>query len=290
MKEKVLPIRGFLIHLTHYDPVWYVKKSREQPFDLRVASDIVDAMAEADMNMLVVDVEDGVKFKSHPELKRRYSVPMGTLKSLVERARKAGLEIVPKLNFAQSTSQYHNEWFRPHNQGFDSDEYWKLAFELIDELVAECRPERFFHVGMDEDMDRSHRQYAAAVRTLAEGVEARGLRPVMWKDNPVICPGIWEAAGEKSRAAEKTTPRSVVQVPWGYREAHPDLVRHLRRKGFEVWGAAGSKPELVREWREALLKYGATGILLTAWRPCRPGNRKGMLEQIRICGPLCKEG
>ena len=143
---------------------------------------------------------------------------------------------------------------------------------------------------MDEDTDRSHRQYAAAVRVLAEGVEARGLRAVMWKDREVICTGVWEAPGEKSRAAEKQMPATVVQVPWGYREANPQLVRRLRRKGFEVWGAPGGRPELVREWREDLLKYGATGILLTAWRPCRPGNRKHFLDLIRTCGPLCKEG
>lgn len=290
MADMVLPVRGFLVHLTHYDPVWYRRKAREKPLDLKVAFEIVDAMAEADMNLLVIDVEDGVRFKSHPELKRRYSVPMGQLQRLVQRARRNGLEVVPKLNFAQSSSQYHNEWFRPYNRQFDSERYWKLAFELIDELIGVCEPERFFHVGMDEDMDRSHRQYADAVVALAGGLKERGLRAVMWKDTPVICPGIWEAPGEKSRAAEKTTPKDVVQVPWGYREADPELVRHLRRKGFEVWGATGGKPELVREWRDAVLRYGGTGILLTAWRPCRPGNRKSMLDQIRTCGPLCKEG
>ena len=290
MPEKVLPIRGFLVHVTHYDPGWYKKKAREKPFDLKVARDIVDAMAEVDMNLLIVDIADGVKFKSHPELKRHYSVPMGQLKRLVQHARKSGIEVVPKLNFAQSARQFHHEWLRPHDRRFDSEEYYKVAFELIDEVIGVCEPERFFHVGMDEDMDRSHRQYALAVRTLAEGLKARGLRAAMWKDIPITCPGIWESPGEKSRAAEKTTPKDVVQMPWGYREAYPDLVRHLRRRKFEVWGATGGKPELVRQWRDALLRYGGTGIVLTAWRPCRPGNRKGMLDQICTCGPLCKGG
>jgi hypothetical protein len=31
-----LAVRGYLLHLTHYDPVWYARKSREQPFDLEV--------------------------------------------------------------------------------------------------------------------------------------------------------------------------------------------------------------------------------------------------------------
>jgi LysM repeat protein len=290
MSERVLPVRAFLIHVTHYDPVWQKRKAREKPFDLKVAREVVDAMAEADMNLLVIDLADGVKYRSHPELKRHYSVPMGQLKRLVEHARKRGIEVVPKLNFAQSATQYHDQWLRPYNRRFNSGDYWKVAFELIDEVIGVCKPERFFHVGMDEDMDRSHRQYAEAVRTLAEGLKARGLRAVMWKDIPITCPGIWEAPGEKSRAAERTTPRDVVQVPWGYREANPSLVRHLRRKGFEVWGATGGKPDLVRQWRDAVLRYGGTGIMLTFWRPCRPGNRKGMLDLIRTCGPLCKEG
>ena len=81
-----------------------------------------------------------------------------------------------------------------------------------------------------------------------------------------------------------------MQIPWGYRQANPKLVQRLTRKGYEVWGATGGKPELVRAWRDALLKHKGTGILLTAWRPCRPSNRKAFLEQIRTCGPLCKEG
>jgi hypothetical protein len=289
MADKVLPIRAFMVHITHYDPVWWKKKRYEKPFDPKVANDVIDAMAEVDMNLLVIDIADGVTYKSHPELKRPYSVPMGVLKRLAQYARKRGIEVVPKLNFSQSGYQFHHQWLRPHGW-FDSEQYYKLAFELIDEAIGVCQPERFVHVGLDEDMDRSHRQFALAVRTLAEGVKERGLRAVMWKDSPIITPGIWEGPGEKSRAAEKTTPKDVVQVPWGYRKADPDLVRHLCRKGFEVWGATGGKPELVRAWRDACLRYGGTGIFLTAWRPCRPGNRKAFLEQIRTCGPLCKGG
>jgi len=289
MAGDVLPIRGFLLHFTHYDPVWYARKAREKPIDLNVAMQIVEAMAGAEMNLLVIDIADGVKYRSHPELERPYSVPMGHLKRLVRRARRLGIEVVPKLNFSQSGRHHHNEWFRPHNRLFDDEQYWKLAFELIDELIEVCEPERFFHIGMDEDHDRSLRQFAEAVRVLAEGIKARGLRAVMWKDAPVIG-GAWECHGEKSRAAEKTTPGDVVQVPWDYREVRMELVRHLLRKGFEVWGATGRDPELVRGWRDALLRYGGSGILLTCWRPCRPGNRKMMLDQIRATGPLCRKG
>jgi hypothetical protein len=64
-------------------------------------------------------------------------------------------------------------------------------------------------------------------------------------------------------------------------------VQRLRRRGFEVWGAPGVDPDNVRGWRDALLRYVGTGILLTRWIPCRPGNRATILSHIRTVGPIC---
>ena len=102
---------------------------------------------------------------------------------------------------------------RPHSRWFDSDTYWEIGFELVDELISACKPERYFHIGMDEDTDRSHRRCAAAVCTLAEGVEARKLQAVMWKDIDIITPGMWEAPGEKSKAARRPRPRASCRFP-----------------------------------------------------------------------------
>ncbi|HUT25551.1 MAG TPA: hypothetical protein VM492_14490, partial [Sumerlaeia bacterium] len=100
-KEEIA-VRGFLIHITHYDPRWVERKPREKPFDLDIGLEVVDAMAEVGMNLLAIDCADGVRYKSHPELTRHYSVPMGHLKKLVARARKHGIEVAPKLNFSHS--------------------------------------------------------------------------------------------------------------------------------------------------------------------------------------------
>ena len=170
--KRALPVRGYLLHITHYDPRWYEAKENEQPFDLDVGLAVVDAMAEAAMNLLVVDCADGVTYASHSELVRPYSVPMATFEALLARANERGIEVVPKLNFSQSGLHHHNDWFRPHNQLFDNDEYWRLAFEVIDELVEVASPPRFFHVGMDEDHWRSYDQYVAAIERLAQGTSA----------------------------------------------------------------------------------------------------------------------
>jgi hypothetical protein len=280
-----VPIRGFMMHLTHYDPVWVKRKAREKPFCLPLGLELIDAMADAGMNLLVLDCADGVAYKSHPELKRKYTVPMSHLRKLVARAQKHGVEMVPKLNFAQSALHQHNHWFRPYNDLFDSAEYWRHAFQLIDELIEACQPKRFFHIGMDEDHDRSHAQYAQAIITLRDGLKERGLQTVMWKDWAGWPSG--QVHREKSLAAERKIPRDVVLVPWNYRSTLPGLVRRLTRKGFQVWGAPGGRPEQVDGWRRDVLRYGGTGLLLTAWVPCQSANRGLLLERIRTCGPVC---
>jgi len=286
--KSALRIRGYLVHITHYDPWWAKRKAREKPFDLGLGLQIVDAMAEAGLNLLVVDCEDGVRYKSHPELARPYSVPMAHLRRLAARAHKHSIEVVPKLNFAQSALHQHNHWFRPYHRLFDNEEYWRRGFQLIDELIEACQPTRFFHIGMDEDHDRSHAQYAAAICTLRDGLKERGLRAVMWKDAQTYPAA--QVQTEKSRAVEGKTPRDVVQVVWHYHTVLHDVVRRLSRKGFEVWGAPGRDPDQVRQWRDAIIRHGGTGLLLTRWIPCRPGNRAELLRQIRTLGPICTGG
>jgi len=283
----VLPIRGFMIHMSHYDPRWCARKSREKPFDVKVALEVVDAMAEVGLNLLVVDCADGVKYKSHRDLARPYTVPMADLRKLVKRAQKLDIDVVPKLNFAMSPLHQHNQWFRPYRNYWDDENYWKHAFQLIDELIGECNTERFFHIGMDEDHDRTIEEFAAAICTLHAGLKERGLRTIMWKDAQLYPGG--RVHREKSYLAEKKIPKDVVQLMWNYSHPMPDMIRRLCRKGFEVWGAPGGTPEKTAEWRDDLKRYGGKGMLLTKWVPCRPGNRRDMLKLIRECGPVISE-
>src|SRR5712692_11785303 len=91
--------RGLLIHFSHYDPNWMRRKTKEERFDLRTGLKVVDAMADVGMNLLVIDIEDGVVFKNHPELRRPCSVPIAQLESLAQAARERAIGLVPKLNF-----------------------------------------------------------------------------------------------------------------------------------------------------------------------------------------------
>ncbi|MHB9026644.1 MAG: hypothetical protein ACYC7E_21135 [Armatimonadota bacterium] len=277
--------RAYLIHLTHYDPWWNERKAEEQPFDLEVGLEVIDRLAEIGFNLLIIACSDGVQYASHPELTRHYSVPMSVLASLVKRAGERGLEVVPKLNFAQSALHQHNHWLRPHNSLFDTEEYWQKAFEVVDEVIGVCRPPRFFHVGMDEDHDRSYTQYARAIRTLRDQLAARGLRPLIWNDSTCDWPAA-EIHKEKSLYAEERVPTDVVQVLWDYWDVRPEAIDRLRSRGFETWIAPGHEASQAAGWRQAAKDHNATGMILTCWKPCTRSTSEILLERINTLGPI----
>lgn len=287
---KALSVRGYLLHLTHYDPVWVKRKPREKPFDLELGLEIVEALASEGFNLLVIDCYDGVKYKSHPELAKHYTVPMKQLEKLVATAQTHGLEVVPKLNFSRSQFHHHNDWLLGPGEiwydHFDDAIYWKKAFEVIDEVIAVCQPKHFFHIGMDEDHDRSYTQYVEAIKTLHNGLKKRKLRTIIWNDTHIrYAPGMIHA--EKSLAAEKAAPRDVVQVVWCYDCVPEDALQRVGKAGFELWGAPGwRQPDITRAYRSAVLRASGKGLLMTTWMPCRPRNRRVLLEGIHTMGPI----
>ncbi|HUT56833.1 MAG TPA: hypothetical protein VNA25_03035, partial [Phycisphaerae bacterium] len=65
---------GYLIHITHYDPAWVPRKARERPFDLATGLAVVEALGAEGFTHLAIDCADGVAYRSHPELRKRYTV------------------------------------------------------------------------------------------------------------------------------------------------------------------------------------------------------------------------
>lgn len=287
-RRRELTVRGYLLLLTHYDPTWIKGKSRERPFNLNLALEIVEKLAQTGFNTLLIGVSDGVRYRSHPELRRRYSVPMSQLRELCAAARSHGLQVIPKLNFSRSLFNRHDDWLRAPGEErwahFEDETYWARAWDCIDEIIAACRPERFFHVGMDEDHERSYSQYVAAILRLRAGLRERGLRTICWSDTALEYPS-GQIYREKSEMAERQIPRDTVRLLWSYRRAPEREIRRIARAGHEIWGAPRGTPEAAVAFREALLAAGGTGLVMTHWIACQRRNRRVLLERIRNVGP-----
>lgn len=284
-------LRALLVHLSHYDPVWWRRKRREKPVDLAVAGRVVRAAAAARFNALVVDVADGLAFRSHPELRRRYSITMEAFKGLVRLARSLGLEVIPKLNFAQSFRKHrHNHWMRPYDRLLDTPEYYRRAFALIGELLAATRP-RLFHIGMDEDEEHTAAGYVEKVRRLRDFLAARGVGAVQWIDlnKP------WQKPIEaKMRAAVGRLPQDVILAYWHYYGRRFAEVAWLRARGYRVLGATGGAggrdPEHVRAFAQRAAAAGAMGMISTHWVPLQPRHEASILRSVEVSGRAFWQG
>ncbi len=285
-----LRYRGMLIHVTHFDPEWLKRKDTEEPFDLGIALELLPLMARLDMNVLLVDVEDGVNYRSHPEMKRPYSVPIDQMKTLSDAARSHGMSVVPKLNFAKSGRNLHDMWMRPHWDHVswlkNLDQYYRVARDVIEELVDVMQPEEFFHIGMDEDHYRSLEQYVDTVLTLREIVSSLGLRTIVWNDScHHMKTKVAQVHADKCRAAEEYLPKDVVHILWDYGNVHPDIVQRVVSRGFECWAAPGPDPEQVSRWKTAAQDNGGNGLIMTQWIKCAARNRQALIELLKTAGP-----
>ena len=181
-------------------------------FDDRVWKDLTERMAAIGMNMLVIDLGEGVEYPSHPELAVRGSWSPGRLREELARLRKLGLEPIPKLNF----SCCHDTWLGEYRRMTSTPTYYHVCADVIRDTIALFDRPRFVHLGMDEEVVELNRSYDFAhgrqgelwwhdVRFLAAEVERAGSRAWVWGD------GAWYDPSYLERM-----PKSVVQSNWYY--------------------------------------------------------------------------
>jgi len=295
--KKPLKWRGMLIHLTHYDPRWCERKSRERRYDQATAEAIIKAMAAVEMNLLIVDIADAVLYKTLPHLRKRYSVPMSELTRLAALAHDLGLEVVPKLNFARSPHHRHSHWLDPNQSDPDTAAFWKQGFAAVDEVLDAVGGARMFHVGMDEDDTRSPDEYLKALMRLYRGLSRRKVRMMMWAE---VGHEAWRPQQRwKEIPAIRQLPRDVLLMPWSYKNVIEDWTRRLKRWGFEVvpgcqYGHPNLSPKLalknVKEWARTARSVPLDGLVLTKWINCTRRNRPELLRAVRAAGPLMAGG
>ncbi len=215
---------AYLIHLgTNCHLQWgpaevREEKSRYAPRDFllcetEVWNTVTEKMAGAGVNMLVIDLAEGVKYESRPELAVRNSWTPKRLRGELDRLRKMGIEPVPKLNF----SACHDDWLGEYSRMVSTDIYYRVCGDLISEVSDIFDSPRFFHIGMDEEtavdqknldhvVIRQHDLWWEDLYFLAGEVEKAGSRAWVWSD------AFWN---NQEVFAEKM-PRKILQSNWYY--------------------------------------------------------------------------
>lgn len=114
----------------------------------------VDHAAAKGMNMIVIDLGEGVAYPSHPELAVRGTWSVDKLVRELDRIRALGMEPIPKLNF----SCQHNGWMKDWRFMVSSRPYHRFCEDLIRDVADIFGHPRFMHLGCDEETSSMQRQ------------------------------------------------------------------------------------------------------------------------------------
>lgn len=249
----------------------------------------VPGLGKMGANALIVEIDYGFQFASHPELNVPGAITKEQARSFADLCRANGIRPIPSLNclghqsWASHTAPLlakHPELDEtpgkyPNNEGIycrswcplNSDTS-RIVFPLIDELIDALSADAF-HVGMDEvfiigsddcprckGMDPA-KLIAKQVNDLHEHlVKGRKVEMLMWGDRLLDAKAMgyskWEASANGTAAAVDLVPRDIILCDWHYeRQEKYESVPFLLKKGFRVWPAGWHDVQAA----EALLEF-----------------------------------
>lgn len=202
--QRCVPDRPLQHHYIPYSPVLR--------FSDEVWEQLLPVIASSGLNTIVLDIGDGLRYESHPEIAVKGAWTVKKMRREIEHCRSLGLTIIPKLNF----STRHDRWLGRYSRCVSTDTYYGVCRDLIAEVLALFRP-RVLHIGMDEEKIENFRHYEYAVVRqydlwwhdlyfFVDEVEKHNCTAWMWSDY------IWDHADEFI----KKMPRTVLQSNWYY--------------------------------------------------------------------------
>ena len=300
--EKKDLIWGYLIHLGFN--MWCDRETTEfvgphwcaKPFlrcDRTLWRELVDRMAEAGVNLLVIDLGEGVRYETHPEIAVEGSWAPQRLREELVFIRSKGIEPIPKFNFSTG----HDAWLGEYSRCVSTEKYYGVCRDLIAEAIDLFDRPRLFHLGMDEETAEHQRTYSYLVirqsdlwwhdlELFVKQVETGGSRAWVWSDH------VWRHPDEFFASM----PRSVLQSNWyygrefpddrGYVKAYDDLEEH----GYDQvptgsnWTAPTNFEDTVRYARGAIDPSRLKGFLQTVWKPTIQEFREDHLAAIGQVG------
>ena len=174
---------------------------------------VTGRMAEVGMNTIVIDMAEGVRWDSHPELAVAGSWTKEAFRRELDRLRALGLEPIPKMNF----STCHDTWLKDYGRMVSTSTYYKVCSDLIREVAELYDHPRYLHLGYDEEGYGNQAQYNFVVIRqgelwwhdmlwFVETTEKAGMRPWIWSDY----------YRKHSEEFVRRMPRSVLQSNWYY--------------------------------------------------------------------------
>ncbi len=281
---------GFMLKLSHHmwddetSPAagWYMEPYYHENNNTDIATwdNTVRYLAERRYNLVLVDVGDGVKYESHPEISSPDAWDKDFLKKKLDEMRAKGLTPVPKLNF----STCHDTWLKQYRRMVSTPTYYKVCADVIREVCEVFGNPPLFHLGFDEEIADYQSHYdMCIVRNgdlwwhdlffLARECEKYGARPWIWSDY------LWH----HEEAFLKNMPKSIMQSNWYYgtlKDRSPETQTYREIHGYELldqhgydqiptgstWNCIHNMSQTVGLGKDRLNPDLVKGYLIAPWR------------------------
>ncbi|MBR2884316.1 MAG: hypothetical protein IKB93_05930 [Clostridia bacterium] len=205
-------IWSFYIRLGHN--MWYTEHS-EVVFDDEAWKKVVESAKKNGINMIVLDLGEGVQYATHPELAHPGAWTRERVRCEVKALKEMGITLIPKLNFSAT----HHLWLGEYRWMMSTKPYYDVCRDLIYEVNNLFDNPPYIHLGMDEEGDSqfANRMELVAYRRgeliwhdlqfLCDCVRDCGSTPWIWSDWHLYHP-------EEFKAHIKTD--DIVLSPWYY--------------------------------------------------------------------------
>ena len=129
---------------------------------------VTDFLPSCEVNTLVIDIGEGVRLDSHPEIATEGAWSKEELKEELNRLRSMGITPIPKFNFSCG----HNAWMGEYAYMVGTKAYYDFCKDIIEETIELFDTPEFFHLGLEEeDYGSQATNYIAIVRTHAKKME-----------------------------------------------------------------------------------------------------------------------
>ncbi len=258
---------------------------------------------ELRLNRLILEVDYGFAFRSHPEMAAADGLTVEDCRHIASVARTHFVEIIPSINclghqsWAKKTGTLltaHPEFdetpaLPPDNPGIycrswcpSNPDVAPFVGDLMDELIAAFGATSF-HCGMDEvfilgECPRCKGKdnaelFARAVNDLHAHLAKHKIGMMIWGDRLIDSAATgnskWEASANGTAPAITRIPKDIVLCDWHYGKAQDfPSVKVLSDAGFQVWPSGWNSAENAGQLALYGLRIGSphlVGYLATTW-------------------------
>ena len=266
--------------------------------DKEIWRKVTDFLPGCGINTVLIDVGEGVKLDSHPELANPGSWEKSEVATELERLRGMGITPIPKLNFSCA----HNAWLKDYCYMVGTETYNRVCREVLEEVMELFGYPEFFHLGLEEETYANQKYSVVATvrrpsKKIADAQDLfqtclkHGVRPWMWVD----IESIQGLGGEQ--AFVENIPRDVLISNWYYGQVYRSqldesvlLYNKLDEWGYEqipttsTWEYYLNARQTMNYCRDTVSPESIRGYLMAPWIFTIPDNYFGLLDAAWLFG------